>query len=92
MTRKRLLIVKDVQEATGKRVDFDTGPKLIDAFDLVDWPVDQHERQTLIAFTEAVGLENLISWITKYDHELLEYALKSGRRYNFPPQEQPLKH
>jgi hypothetical protein len=84
-TRKRLLVVKDVQEATGKRVDFDTGPKLIDAFGLVNWPVDQHQRQTLMAFTEAVGLENLISWITpKYDHELLEYALKSRRRYNFP--------
>ena len=92
-TRKRLLIVKDVQEATGKRVDFDTGPKLIDAFDLVDWPVDQHERQTLMAFTEAVGLENLISWITpKYDHELLNMLSNLDAGTTFHTQEQPLKH
>ena len=84
-TRKRLLIVKEVQEATGKRADYDTGPKWIDAFSLVEWPVDQHERQMLTSFTETLGLENLVSWLTpRYDHELINYVFTSRHRYNFP--------
>jgi hypothetical protein len=84
-TRKRLLIVKEVQETTGKRADFDTGPKWIDAFSTVEWPVDQHERQMLMQFTERVGLENLVSWVTpKYDHELINYVFTSRHNYNFP--------
>jgi len=84
-TRKRLLIVKEVQEATGRRADFDTGPKWIDALDVIDWPVDQHERQMLMSFTNTMDFENLVSWVTpKYDHELINYVFTSRRRYNFP--------
>lgn len=84
-TRKRLLIVKEVEEATGKRADFDTGSNWIDAFDVVDWPVDKHERQTLTSFVKSIDLENLASWVTpRYDHELINYVLTSGRQYNFP--------
>jgi predicted transcriptional regulator len=84
-TRKRLLIAKDVQEATGKRADFDTGPNWIDALGVVDWPIDIDERQTLMSFTKSVDLENLASWVTpKYDHELINYVFTSRRRYDFP--------
>ena len=84
-TRKRLILVKEVQEMTQKRVDFVRGSSFIDAFSIVEWPDGAVIRGTLADFTRRVGLENLITWLTpECDFALMEYALNSGFSLHYP--------
>ena len=56
---------EEVQEMTQKRVDFVRGSSFIDAFSIVEWPDGAVIRGTLADFTRRVGLENLITWLTR---------------------------